>query len=493
MSQIFISYSHQDKNYAHKLQEHLLKKGFEAWVDDRLEYGSLWVEEIERRLRSCQAFILLESPASKESKWVKKELLLAIKLNKPILPIVLSGEPRLEIIDLQCFDAANSRLPNKVFFQHLRQLIPIKSVDDVNSGEKEGITVQVSGDVTGNIVIGSGNTLSSAQTSSKKQVISEKTKILGEIKIWKEKVQIEAGKLWHKLFVSHYAKSSANKFPTVHFHFLRLKWAAFFLGIMIITTIGAAAFFYITPPITRFVRLSPSGNADGLYIDEKGITMSLIPGGYFTMGSEQGNNDETPVHVEKILFNYYMDVYEVSNAAYSKCADAGACSAPSRVSSSTQAFYYNNPTYKDYPVVNVTWEQAKAYCAWRGARLPTEAEWEHAARGTDARRYPWGNSPAPNEDLANYARGDTSAVWMFSRGKSPYGLFNMAGNVWEWVADWYANYPGNPSPSAEMKTRVIRGGSWQSGEETLRASYRLWKAPETALNAIGFRCARPAP
>jgi formylglycine-generating enzyme required for sulfatase activity len=231
--------------------------------------------------------------------------------------------------------------------------------------------------------------------------------------------------------------------------------------------------------------------------------MVWVPAGEFTMGSNE-YSDAQPVHTV-YLDDYWIDQTEVTNVQYTACVDAGACDPPRSSSSSTRASYYGDSEYDDYPVVWVSWYDADTFCTWRDARLPTEAEWEKAARGTDGRTYPWGEGISCSQ--ANYGTGcigDTSAVGSTSPdGDSPYGAFDMAGNAWEWVADWYGedyySSPGaneNPTGPSSGDYRVERGGAWNvTNERFVRAASRGRLPPSDGNHFnIGFRCARdPSP
>ena len=229
--------------------------------------------------------------------------------------------------------------------------------------------------------------------------------------------------------------------------------------------------------------------------EKDGMEMVYVPEGTFTMGSDDGRDNEKPVR-EVYLDAYWIDKYEVSNAQYKICVDAGSCTAPHERKSWTRPSYYGNDEYNNYPVIYVDWHQASAYCEWAGGRLPTEAEWEKAARGTDGRKYPWGDD-RPTTELANYDEnvGDTTAVDSYPAGVSPYGAYNMAGNVWEWVNDWWSDrydtsVTRNPKGPENGDSRVFRGGSWCSDGWNVRSAYRV-DYPYDWYGYRGFRCAFP--
>ena len=226
--------------------------------------------------------------------------------------------------------------------------------------------------------------------------------------------------------------------------------------------------------------------------------MAYIPAGCFNMGDafSEGESDELPVHNVCITSDFYMDVHEVTNAEYAACVSGGGCTAPSSSSSHSRGSYYGNPTYDNFPVIYVDWNQATAYCSWAGKRLPTEAEWEYAARGgLSGKRYPWGDTATACVD-ANYdwcIGADTNEVGSYPA--NGYGLYDVGGNVWEWVNDWYqgdyySSSPTNDPPGPASGTyRIVRGGSWYLNTSYLRVADRYDSMPTDQMYIAGFRCA----
>ena len=249
-----------------------------------------------------------------------------------------------------------------------------------------------------------------------------------------------------------------------------------------------------SPPVPDIVPSQPAEGENIIYISA----------GKFTMGSKDGRSSERPVHTV-YLKAYYMDKYEVTNGQYGAFMKATGKSAPKE---------WNDIRFNEsnQPVVGVSWYDAEAYCKWAGKRLPTEAEWEKAARGTDARVYPWGNDfdcgRGNFDDETKYDREtvpggagcdgyvEIAPVGRFPSGASPYRVHDMAGNAWEWVNDWYdrayyARSPNkNPTGPDSGKYRVLRGGSWNYGPDYVRAAFRGRSEPDYRDDLIGFRCVK---
>jgi iron(II)-dependent oxidoreductase len=238
-------------------------------------------------------------------------------------------------------------------------------------------------------------------------------------------------------------------------------------------------------------------------IGKDSAEMILIPAGEFIMGSpeDEGEANERPRHTV-FLDDFYIDKYEVTNAQYEQFMEATEHRAPK---------YWGNEEYKefnqpDHPVVGVSWHDAVAYAAWAGKRLPTEAEWEKAARGTDGRKYPWGNewdsskcNSKDSNDGYEYTAPVDRRFPSFPSGASPYayGVMDMAGNVWELCADWYDNKYYRQSPKKNPKgpdsgsMRVLRGGAWiHSTTYFLRCAFRYSYGPTSTDDFVGFRCAQ---
>jgi len=248
--------------------------------------------------------------------------------------------------------------------------------------------------------------------------------------------------------------------------------------------------------------------------DAPPLNMAEIPGGVFNMGTEienakeWGDTDEEPVH-EVFLSMYYIDRYEVTAAQFSEflndnSKDAGSYIelTPSVTIEKVNDRHQPRPGLENLPVNRVSWFGADAYCRANGKRLPTEAEWEYAARGTDGRTFPWGEE-APDNTRATYKRkfaemgfNVMEPVDGLKKGRSPFGLHHMAGNVWEWVSDWYDEgdysdtFVKDPQGPETGTTKVLRGGNWYYKAYYMRATYRFNEKPDIFKIWQGFRCAK---
>ncbi len=233
----------------------------------------------------------------------------------------------------------------------------------------------------------------------------------------------------------------------------------------------------------------------------KQAKVSLGPG--VCQGTSFAN--EMPIHTVK-LDAFWIDLTEVTNRQYAHCLEEKACSPPSDTGSFTRESYFNDTAYSDYPVVWVTRDQAVEYCSWAGGRLPTEAEWEYAARGPESLTYPWGEDFEPSR--ANYCDASCSAgvidpsyddgypetapVGSFPEGASWCGALDMAGNVREWVVDWFGYFSVDPQVNPvgpdEGDAHIPKGGCWLDTPDDLRSSNRGENSPDYTRHKVGFRC-----
>ena len=257
---------------------------------------------------------------------------------------------------------------------------------------------------------------------------------------------------------------------------------------------------------------------DTMVAESDGKTIIYVPAGEFLQGSLPSDPEARAVEMPQrtvFLDAFWIDRTETTTAQYQKCVQAGACPPPQDTSSRQRSTYFGNTEFAQYPVIWVSWNMADAYCRWVQRRLPTEAEWEKAARGTDGRLFPWGNQ-LPTSNMANICDAncpyewadrslndgywDTAPAEAFPAGASPYGALNMAGNVWEWVddvydPDYYQYAPQtNPTGPETIGMHILRGGSWQNTWAFVRTTTRdrETRFPENLYN-VGFRCAQSTP
>jgi formylglycine-generating enzyme required for sulfatase activity len=516
--QIFISYAREDQAYTRKLVEELNRRGFETWIDDRIDYGDRWWRTIVKAIRNSAAFVVVMTPASDKSKWVDREVMLADAEGKPIFPLLLRGEVFPLFITAQYVDVTSGQLPPESFYTRLGGITPPQPREDkkvapaprpkpastrLPGGLLAGIAVfSVLAVIIGLLAFFAGRGGSSGEEVDPAAIAAIVANITAEAAkgIAQPKVDLEdtvatavaATEQARELAVTRTSTSVPSPTNTLKPPTNTPEPPP--------TPVGLPT--YTPPPDSLPSTITAADD----------VPMVLVPAGPFTMGSDADEalaecqkfrsdcqrswfEDAEPVH-EVTLDAFYIDRYEVTNARYADCVAAGNCTLPA----SGCTGRYEDPNKVDHPVECVNWEQANTYCEWRGDRLPTEAEWEKAARGTDGRMFPWGENITCQ--LANYLRvceSDTMPVGSYPEGVSPYGAADMAGNVVEWVADWkaedyYATAPShNPQGPNDGEIKVLRGGSWNSIGYYARSAYRSGTRPGYPSVSFGFRCVSAAP
>jgi serine/threonine protein kinase len=340
-------------------------------------------------------------------------------------------------------------------------------------------------------------------------------------------------------------KSNPEQFAKLNSNIIWVGWAALLIiGLGVISILGVAIIFANRSslpaaqmpsstdyPTSEIVADTPASTILPIIIataplptateelfplnQSDGAELVFIPAGKFIYGINI-NTDPYFMGAEIPQHEIYLDSYsiyrtEVTNGMYEKCVQEKGCPRPEQNMTRTISSYYGNPRYADYPVIFVSWVSAQSYCVWADGRLPTEAEWEKAARGEDGRQFPWGNSEPENgqinmcdslcADTANQLSSyhddyiDVAPVGAHPESASPYGVLDMSGNVWEWVSDWiipgYLSSDDNPVGPASGSRRVIRGGSWRNSIQEVRSAVRASMKPDATLDTLGFRCAVP--
>ncbi|MBN1886481.1 MAG: SUMF1/EgtB/PvdO family nonheme iron enzyme [Thermoflexales bacterium] len=504
--QVFISHAHQDADMAHRLAADLQAGGWPVWIaPDSIQSGERWVSAINRGLKASGVFALVLTPAAVNSDWVQDETSAALEMTKRegMRFISLDVEPcdvpplwgvRQHISFQGSYERGLSRLLAWLE-QRSPAASPVPSTKVPSSPDKQALDLGTSIAPT---------PISRPSTRVSPQLASRRTKspwwkmIVGGL----QQLRVPAWgvaalalpalvALWlvgQSVFPSHGSASTATATATMPVANLNPTTA-------------------IPPPTAT--PMPKLGEQTTRPVD--GMVMVYVPAGEFMMGStdEEVNQAwelckqyyascskdwitrEQPRH--KVSLNaFWIDRTEVTNAQYKKCVNAGACEASSYANESS----YNG---EDQPVVGVSWSDANEYCKWAGGELPTEAQWEYAARGTDGRTFPWGNEQATCDYAvmndgsgSGCGKGVAWPVGSKPKGASWVGAQDMAGNIWEWVADWYGAYPSeaqtDPTGPATGSSRVLRGGNWSGDPAYVRAAVRYGLAPGDRRGYVGFRC-----
>ncbi|MFN8383067.1 MAG: SUMF1/EgtB/PvdO family nonheme iron enzyme [Anaerolineales bacterium] len=518
---VFLCHASQDKPAVRKLHRYLKQHGIQPWLDQEdLLPGENWEVEIPRALNASDVILvcLSKNSVNKEG-YVQKEISFALDkaLEKPdgtifIIPAKLEDCDvpkrlnRFQWVDLFRPDS-NKRLllglnkrvaslgpdVSPVILEDTRQKISTSRTPKLEKTEEQIVSASV---------------LEEHNEEYKKEIpVKPFTKILDPSALSPRKTlliqadkQYEKKRLFYRLggfaLVAVFVLGLYTFFPLSPEQNKVTLTAAFGGDTEMPQPLAeSSATFSSTPQSTETIIPTPTLGIGSTIIGEKGETLVYVPVGKFTMGN---SDSDAPVHTV-YLNAYWLDQTEVTNKQYKTCVNAGVCEPPSSTGSYTHTSYYEIPEFDNYPVLYVTWDKANRYCeVWTGGDLPTEAQWEKAARGTDARTYPWGNS-VPANNLLNYNSnvGDTTEVGAYPSGESTYGVYDMAGNVWEWVNDWYGGTyydeltsSNNPVGPESGQFRVLRGGSWLNQDYSVRSANRGKYDPSYMYSYIGFRCAR---
>jgi formylglycine-generating enzyme required for sulfatase activity len=525
----FLSYSRANKDFAVKLARELKSEGFAVWLDQLdIPPGARWDAEVEKALTESEVFMVIMTQASTQSDNVLDEIGYAIDNGKRFLPVLLEKcNVPLRLRRFQYVDFTDKSFDEGVESakELLRTLMAQPTIPKNASTEASQTASEQKAEAR--------DDPNSTASKLRQEKIEQEMRFKAETeKLLKEKADLE-----RKLTEEHNTNESMKAVkpamidnqPTPSKGRSKLI-GVFGISILVIAIAGFAAVKLMdrspatsvpteaqavlpdTPMATEAAAVIPvtakdspipatavpaesaaptateeasSASTDTLAserTDDKGAVMVLVPAGEFPMGSNRGETYEQPVH-QVNLDAYYIDKYEVTNKLYKACVDDGQCDAPRQLfffEAAPNKLYFGVSEYDNFPVVFVDWNMAKAFCQWRGARLPTEAEWEKAALGDTGNSYPWGMDLDCQK--ANYQKcvNRTSEVGAYPDGVSPYGLYDMTGNVWEWVSDWYAdnyyaNSPAkNPTGPITGQSRVIRGGSWARFDVTAYHRKNLW-------------------
>ena len=471
---IFISYSRKDLVFAEKLAHDLIELGYDVWYDlSKIEGGDRWSQEIEDGINGSEIFAIVVTPSSMDSAWVEKEYHFASRRGMKIVPLVRElCELPIWLLNIQYIDIVGVN-----YERNFKQILDACENYGRRSDDVSSLTL-------------------SKNTWVPKIVLYVLTTIIAVVLAGLLLIPSSPISLFPPT-PTNTATPTSTATPT--------------------QTATSTPTMTMTPTATNTPTQTPSPTATPVegeaspiaaptlateLTDASGAEMLLVGEGVFLMGSDSGDGDQIPAHIAN-LSDFYIDKYEVSNLNYQACVADGGCELPKNTR------YYILPMYSNHPVVYTTWEMADAYCEWREARLLNEAEWEKAARGTGSRNYPWGTLFM--RDASNYCEQNCSYSWAdpkgndgyamtapvgnYEAGVSPYGAYDMAGNVTEWVSDWYAaDYYENsirtdPLGPESGLYRVLRGGSWFNKATDLRAYKRSFLRPNVGYNYTGFRCA----
>ncbi len=492
--EVFISHSSKDKPFADAVCAGLESRGVRCWIAPRdVLPGISWSEAIVEAVEECSVFLLILTSNSNSSKQTINEVDIAVNHNKTIVPFRLedfkpTGSMEYFLGNLHWLDALSPGLEDHIakLAAYVLKILEVNKSKDQKSREPAPMK-----DVAATLIQPERKIESSRPVDKKRR--SNMLKISGAIGALVVVGVIAAYLVFNqkKPAVQASLPSPTVEETTANVELQPSPTAS------LEPTVQATLQETALPVVVVSVPTPTEEPGIGIPITsgKDGMTQLYIPAGSFTMGSDFGQSDEMPVH-QVVLSAFWIDKTEVTNAMYAQCVRDQACLKPLVVASSSRANYYSSSEFADYPVMGVTYTDAKAYCEWSGRRLPTEAEWEKAARGLEGNNYPWGNeNPSCSTTNSLGCTGDTEKVGSIPAGASDFGVLDMTGNVFEWVSDFYQQtyYETsplvNPAGPSEGTVQIARGGAWDSNANVIRVTNRTMMNANTKSNNVGFRCA----
>lgn len=494
---VFLCHASQDKPIVRELYQRLkAEKWIDPWLDEeKLSFGQHWTTAIEDALSEADVVIIFLSKNSVQKEgFVQRELNYAWEL---------SLEKPRNVIFLIPFRLDNCQIPRylgsrqwgdyfgdkkestyqillRSLIQRHGQILRIEDAVDIGSiAHKVNYEIEVGGKIENRM------TLNHSQNEKDRDVRGNNFRISSGIFI--------AAFLAIVIFViDSFIRNPSNSI--VNQEATATSTLAVQISSPTLTQTLLPTYTQLSSTSTPIITNTPTHSIGSTMVSEiDGMVMVFVPAGEFTMGED---GDEHRVYLD----SFWLDQTEVTNAMYVKCVTDGDCESPISPRLYSRENYYGNPEFANYPVLYVDWNRANAYCSWAGRKLPTEAEWEKAARGTDGRTYPWGEDVSCEKANYSYCVGNTTKVGSYPDGASIYGVLDMAGNVWEWVSSLYKNYPYNENDGREDQTasgsRVLRGGSWFVNGSGVRSAYRYAYYDDISswiVGTTGFRCALSQP
>lgn len=472
MSDIFISYSSEDRPRAQVLAEALVQHGWSVWWDRTIPSGKRFDQVIQEALAAARCVLVLWSRQSIASDWVleeaeegrKRQILIPVQIEEVLPPM---GFRRIQAADLIGWDGAETS-------QSFRKLV----------ADIEGILGPPVKTETGQVAPVETKEAGPAVVEPEKEPVLAPEPPPPEVTPPVEPPRPPRPPPWPKL----------------------LPW---FIGVAVLAGVFVAFWVFqkpepirrveppLTPPTAPITAPTPPKIPAGERPKPTPPTdMVVIPAGEFWLGCNEKvdskclGNERPGGNV--YLHAFFIDTHEVTVADYRKCMEAGKCSSDGLTYD--KVCNWDKPGREQHPINCIVWNQARTYCAWIGKRLPTEDEWEKAARGTDGRIYPWGNQWDSSRANVSRSRKDgTVSVGSYPSGISPYGVYDMVGNVWEWTSTLIKPYPYKADDREDPKARgerVLRGGSWGSNAMWAKASSRSRHVQYSRVFSYGFRCAK---